>query len=128
MKKILLIMAIFVQCTYAQEYHYYKNNQKISLEPYTSGAGNDDKIDYYKNEKGTIVGVTGQIIIKIADESQIGLYAQEFNLSIEKKLSATLYLVKTADKSRTLETANGLSRKNGVVYAHPDFVKRRVLR
>ncbi len=127
MKKLLLIFMLLIQYIFAQEY-YYGNHQKISLEPYTPDTRSSDKIDYYKNEKGTVVGVTNQIIIKISDESQIGIYAHEFNLSIEKKLSATLYLVKVSDKSKTLDIANDLSRKNGVVYAHPDFVKARVLR
>ena len=89
---------------------------------------NSTKVDYYKNQKGTIVGVTDKIIIKVSDESKIGLYAYEYNLSIEKKLSATLYLLKTSDKSKTLETVNSLRQKEGVVYAHPDFLKKRTLR
>jgi hypothetical protein len=86
---------------------------------------NGGRLLFHQNAIGNLTGITTQIILKISDESQIGLYAMEFNLSIEKKLTSTLYLVKVADKSLTLEVADKLSRKEGVVYAHPDFIKRR---
>lgn len=72
--------------------------------------------------------MTDQIILKIADESQIGTYGQRYHLDILKKLSATLYLVRVQERSGTLETANSLDGESGVVYAQPDFVRMRRLR
>ncbi len=123
--KVQLIFILFSFSASAQEF-YYHNHQKVLLKqtPQLSHK-NSNAIKYYQNEQGNILGITKQIILKISDESQIGLYAMEFNLSIEKKLTRTLYLVKVSDKNLTLETANNLSLKEGIVYAHPDFIKRR---
>ncbi len=122
---ILLASMAFSISASAQEF-YYHNNQRIQLKQIPKlSHKNSNAIKYYQNEQGNILGITKQIILKISDESQIGLYAMEFNLSIEKKLTRTLYLVKVSDKNLTLETANNLSLKEGIVYAHPDFIKRR---
>lgn len=131
MKVILTVFLVFLMSNfsaYAQEF-YYKNHQKVSLARVDRPIQrNNPAITYYKNKQGDILGVTNQIIIKIRDESQIGIYVQEFNLTVEKKLSKTLYLVKVPDKNMTLKTANALSLKEGIVYTHPDFVKTRVAR
>ena len=120
-----LIVLTFNSSALAQEY-YYQNQKKVPLERYTySSRKNTATIIYYKNQQGDIFGITDQIILKISDESQIGIYAKEFNLSIEKKLSKSLYLVKIPDKNLTLKTANSLSLQKDIVYAHPDFIKAR---
>ncbi len=127
MKKITIAFIMLIQFGYSQDHYYYKDNTKVSLKAYKSNTGNTTKVNYYKNEKGILLGITDKIIIKV-DEVNLKQYTQEFNLTIEKKLSANLYLLKVSDRNTTLNIANSLSQKEGVKYAHPDFIKKRILR
>ncbi len=123
MKTIILFM-LMIQVGYSQEYYYYKEQAQVSLKTYKSTA----KVDYYKTQKGILLGVTDKIICKVIDETYLRTYMQEFNLSIEKNLSKNLYLLKVSDKNKTLNVGNSLNQKEGVIYAHPDFIKKRILR
>ena len=128
MKKTIIAFIVLIQFGYSQEHYYYKNNTKVLLKSYTPSSRNTSTINYYKNEKGILLGVTDKIIIKVADENYLREYTQEFNLTIEKKLSTNLYLVKVSEKNKTLDIANSLNQKEGITYAHPDFIKKRILR
>ena len=66
--------------------------------------------------------------IQVIDETYLKQYTQEFNLTIEKKLSENLYLLKISNKNKILDMANNLTQKEGVVYAHPDFIKKQLFR
>ena len=122
--KTIIVFMLTIQFGYSQEYYYYQEQVQVSLEAYKSTA----KVDYYKTEKGILLGVTDRIICKITDETYLKAYMQEFNLSIEKNLSKNLYLLKVLDKNKTLDIANNLSQKEGVTYAHPDFIKKQLSR
>ena len=128
MKSLTFIFIVLIEFGSASDNYYYKNNQKISLVPHNVTLRNSSNIDYYKNEKGILLGITDKIIIKVTDESYLRQYTQEFNLTIEKKLSTNLYLVKVSEKNKTLNIANSLNQKEGITYAHPDFIKKRILR
>lgn len=127
MIKISIAFIILIQLGYGQDNYYYKNNTKVSLKAYKSNIENTDQVNYYKNEKGILLGITDKIIIKV-DESNLEQYMQEFNLTIEKKLSTNLYLLKVSDRNKTLDIANSLNQNEDVKYAHPDFIKKRILR
>ena len=116
------------QLGYSQDY-YYKNNTRITLEKVhiQSGIGTQN-IEYYKNENGTLLGVIDKVIAKTADIKLLKNYARELNITIEKKLAENLYLLKTKGAAETLSAANVLSKKEGLEYAHPDFIKKRMSR
>ncbi len=128
MIKITFAFIILIQLGYSQDHYYYKDNIKVSLKPYMQSSRNTSKIDYYKNEKGILLGVTDKIIVKVMDESYLIQGIQEFNLTIEKRLSANLYLLKVLEQNKTLDIANSLNQKEGILYAHPDFIKKRIKR
>lgn len=128
MKFLLLIFMIFLQFGYANEPYYYQNNQKITLTPDHSISDHHPHIDYYQNSKGIVLGVTDKIIIKTKDGIDIAYYLDDFNLTLIKKLDTNIYVLKTQDKNVTIETANRLDKKEDIVYAQPDFIKRRLSR
>ena len=115
---------LMIQLGYSQEYYYYKDHIQVSLKAYKSTT----KVDYYITEKDILLGVTDRIICKVIDETYLKQYTQEFNLTIEKKLSENLYLLKISNKNKILDMANNLTQKEGVVYAHPDFIKKQLFR
>ncbi len=119
---------VLMQWGCSQDHYYYKNDKKVPLIAQTNNSNEVAKVYYYKNEKGILLGVTNKIIVKVTDERYLNQYIQEFNLSIEKKLSKNLYLLKVLEKNKTLDIANSLNQKEGITYAHPDFIKKRILR
>ena len=128
MKKSIFIFILLIQFGSSQEY-YYKNNTKILLKNVHTEINDDtSKVSYYKNEKGILLGVTDKVIVKTVDVNLLEKYVHALNASIEKKLAKDLYLVKVTNKNKTLDIANELNKKESIEYAHPDFIKKRVLR
>lgn len=117
--------------------YYIQNNQKVYLQPYKAqkqmrnvsktNSISSKPIDYYMNSRGTLLGVTNRLIVKLTSDS-IEKYAKAYHLKHIKTLGPHLYLVEVADKNQTIATANALSREPNVRYAHPDFIKKQLLR
>ncbi len=128
MKNLLVFLVPFMVYIYADELYYYQDDQKVTLVPYHDRFTQQSNIDYYKNNNGLVVGVTDKIIIKTSAGTDIAKYLDAFNLSLLKRLDDDIYLLRTQDKSLTLGTANKLNEQEHIVYAHPDFIKRRILR
>ncbi len=85
-------------------------------------------VDYYKNEKGIILGVTNQLILKLKDDSNLQTYLNEYNLTIKANLGKNLYLLKAENNNLAIDAANALSNKNDVKYSHPDFIEEIISR
>lgn len=123
---ILLIMGVFL--LYAEPCYFYKYNKKTILLPLHSSARTEKNIDFYQNERGIVLGVSDGIIVKLKDSEGVEDLLKEFNLTLKKKLDDNLYLLKTQSKKVTIELSNRLHEKEGVEYAHPDFIKKSVRR
>ena len=128
MKNTLIVLMLLAGVADAGEQYYYQGNQKITLTPYHDRFTRQSNVDYYKSSKDLVIGVTEKIIIKTRDGIDIAKYLNTFKLAMIKELDSNIYLLRTSDKSLTIETANRLSKQEDIVYAHPDFIKRRVLR
>jgi len=122
------IFVLFVQFLFADKIYYYKNNQKIILTPISSISRENSALDYYKNDKDIILGVSDKLIVKFKDETNLKNALKQYSLKIEKSLSKNLYLLKTTNKKTTIDISNQLSTKQDVKYAHPDFVKKMIRR
>lgn len=129
MKNITILFILFIQLAYASDTYYYKNNQKV---PLTKNSDfllrSNSTVDYYKNNRGIIMGVTDRLIVKLKDINELESYLSEFNLVKEKELGDNLFLLKTQNKNLTIEISNRLNEKESVEYAHPDFIKKSMRR
>lgn len=125
---LLSMLIVFAELLSASEQYYYQDNQKIILAPYHDRFTQRSDVDYYKNSKNLILGVTDKLIIKTRGDIDIVKYLDTFKLIVLKKLDTTIYLLKTQNKSLTIDIANKLNEYEDVIYAHPDFIKKRVLR
>ena len=123
-----MTLIILIQTVYGQEHYYYKNNTKVFLYEYNSYHRDTGSINYYKNEKGILLGVTDRIIVKCKRDACLDNYISEFNLTAPDRLGNDLYVVKVTHRSLTLDTANKLSQKDDIAYAHPDFIKKQLSR
>jgi len=127
MQKTFMLFLVIVQFGCSSDY-YYKNHQKISLLPVTKQVNIPTQIRYYKNTNGIQMGITDKILMKLLSEKSIAPYLVKYHLRLIKQLGSNLYLVATDSVEKTLSTANALHQEKGIVYAHPDFIKLRVLR
>jgi len=127
--KIIFIVIIFISATVSAEY-YYENNKKVAL--IRAKPNNQSSslvlIDYYESDKGNLLGVSNQLIVKVSVDNDLPLYINDFNLIVIKEMSKNLYLLEVTDKSLTIETANRLNEKQDIEYSHPNFIKKSMRR
>jgi hypothetical protein len=128
MKNVILIFFIFIQMGCAGDSYYYSGNKKVVLTPNTTMTKSVSRVDFYQDENGVLLGVSDKLIVKVEEEVVIDDYLNEYNLTLESTLGPNTYLLKTTNKDLTLDVANRLSEKENVLYAHPDFLKKRISR
>jgi len=128
MKNIIILFIVLIQYGCANDNYYYKNNQKINLTPLNKASRDMSKINYYENNQGVVLGITDKLMLKLKDRKFLDNTLSEFNLTLEKTLGNNLYLVRTADKSLTIDISNNLNKKEYIEYAHPDFKKKMIRR
>jgi len=126
MKKIFIVFIILIEIISAQDYFYYKKNHKIELIP--QQVQENKQFFYYKTKEGRLLGISDKILVKSNNKTLLKKYLTEYNLTLLKTLSDQLYLIKVSNKNMTLDIANELNEKEGILYAHPDFRKPRILR
>jgi hypothetical protein len=125
MKKILFGLICFANICYSFDNYYYQNNIKIYLNTYPNISRSSSDIDYYKNNKGIVLGVSDKIIVKLKKGTQINIIVSSYDVSLDKQLSDDMYLLKVKDKNLTIDIANRLNEREETLYAHPDFIKKR---
>lgn len=128
MKKLFLLPLALLQIGCASDNYYYQNNEKIYLTPVTDYSRAISNTDYYTNDKGITIGVNDQILLKLNNNADIDTVLTKYNLTLEKKLSSLLYLVKVSNKTLTIDTANRLNEDTYVQYAQPNFIKQKMSR
>ncbi len=124
--KNIIILLLLIKFLHASDNYYYNNGEVVALEPLVSMLRTDVNLNYYQNSRGVILGVSDKLILKIKEQNSLEKYLDEFNLTIERTLSKNLYLLKTEDKSITIDISNSLYEKKDIEYAHPDFIRKRV--
>ena len=68
------------------------------------------------------------IIVKVKNATTIEKYLNEFNLTICKSLSKNIYLIKAKDGDSAIKISDKLDKREGIIYAHPDFVRKIIKR
>ena len=126
MKKIVIFFIVVMEISIAKDYFYYKNHHKVELIPQQTQE--NQKYLSFKTREGRVLGVSDKILVKSNDDQLLNTYLKQYKLSIVKMFPSHLYLLKVPNKNLTLDIANELNMKEGIVYAHPDFKKSRVLR
>jgi len=127
MQKAVMFFLVLVQYGCSSDF-YYKDHKKVILKPVTEAESRSEKVRYYKTMEGIHVGITNKILVKLAKDVSIEPYVKKYHLVRVRQLSASMYLVEVGSLDQTLDIANALDKEKGVMYANPDFIKRRVLR
>ncbi|MEA3369984.1 MAG: hypothetical protein U9Q40_01440, partial [Campylobacterota bacterium] len=89
-KVLTATLLLFSQVGCASDSYYYKNSQKVELQP--KPFRSSTKIDYYQNSRGIVLGVSDRLILKLKNPQNLKEYLLEFDLKIERSLSENIYL------------------------------------
>ncbi len=81
-------------------------------------------LTHYRTPDGALVGVSNRILLRIDTSLDLPTLLQRHALVQRKVFDQGLVLVEVTDRSRTLDTVNRLIQEHGVIYAHPDFVRK----
>ena len=126
MRYILVVLIVVTATLIADDNFYYQNGKKVSLSfVMMPTSRTNDTMRFYKNEYGTLLGVSKRLIVKFKTDVSPKSYLNKFNLKLVKSLGRDLYLLETKNVSSTIGIANKLTKLNTIKYAHPDFTKKR---
>lgn len=130
MKKIFLLFS-FLCFANASDNFYYQNNNKVFLTPITINQkvqkrdlNQTDIIHFYKTDKGHIVGINRELILKLKEEKILDSLIEKYQLNLKKKLAKNLYLVEVKNTEAIFYTCNKLYNDANVSYAQPNFIKK----
>ncbi len=129
-KSIMILLGLSISVL-AQETYYYKNYKKeplIPIETKQTQSRSIKPMQYYKNAEGVVMGVGQKLIVKIEDNASLSSYLAKYNVTMVRKLSHKLYLLRNNSTQNTLHIANQLTEEGGIVYAQPDFIKKIIRR
>ena len=121
---VLVLLFLFTGTAWAEELFYLNGGDIHRLIPAEPGIEEDGMTDYYRTEKGVLVGVRDQIILSLRPGAALGELLDRFPVTLLKPLGGGDYLLQLPSRSLTLSVANMLSEEAGVASAQPDFVKR----
>ena len=125
MKIILLILIGIVSMSYANE-SYYKNGELVELQNiYSSKNVNNSSITYYKTLSGKKIGVTNQLLLQCKESVDCIKLLDTFNLSNYSKLSDTIFIVTITNSNNIFSVSKALFESKKVVFAHPNFIKKK---
>ena len=65
-----------------------------------------------------------RILLRLADRTILQALLVKYHLVTIKQLTPGLYLVRSSSPAQVIKTADALSREFGVIYAHPDYIKK----
>jgi len=130
MKRILII-SLFLFFANASDDFYYQKGKKIFLTPIKisekfqkSDVNKTDIITYYTTQKGHMVGINRELIVKLKEDIPIQNLLDKYAILMKKKLAKNLYLLQVTSTEETLSITNQIYMERDVVYAHPNFIKK----
>ena len=128
MNRLLLYLALSLIWLPGQagavELYERSGEPPVILTPAPEADRPDLAVDHYRKAGGALVGVARGIIIKTTAGLDLQPLLADLELSRVKVLGPDMVLVETADRSLTLDTVHRLNQTEGVLYSHPDYVRR----
>jgi len=126
MKQVFLI-AIMIGQLYSQSAFYYKNDKKFFLVHKQKNERNKG-ILYYHDSDGNEVQINKKILVQLKKGTKIKSLLDSYDIVVLEKIDSNIYVVVCRDVSVTFDVANGLYHDDRVLYAHPNFIRKRVMR
>ena len=129
LKNFFLLFSLVV-VSFGDDGYYYAFGKKVFLSPlnYDSSSQKFTQKRYYKTAKNLIVNVKDTMIVKLKKETSLASVLKKYHLTLEQRLTSTLYLLKTSNASELLTLTNSIHNDKMIVYAHPNFTKKVLIR
>ena len=123
--KTLLLIILFPTTVWGESY-YYEYDKKVTLtELKKTKSFNEDNITYYQNSFGHKVGVKKEIIAKCKNDSNCKEIFKKYNLTNIQNLTSKIILITLNKNQDPFEISQKLYFEENIVFAHPNFVKKR---
>lgn len=121
---VALLITLSLQGCSAKTLYYYDGDEKRILTPDTAiQQRTSESTHYFRDENGVLMGVSNRIVIKTATDLTLDTLMATYNLTLGEKLGSNMYVLITPSADMTIDVANSLTKEDGVVFAHPDFIK-----
>ena len=128
LKNFFLLISLVV-ISFGDDSYYYAFDKKVFLTPLSSSSSQKfTQKRYYKTAKNLIVSVEDTMIVKLKKETSLASVLKKYHLTLEQKLTSTLYLLKTPNISKLLTLTNVIYKDKMIMYAHPNFTKKVLIR
>lgn len=128
MTRAALLFLLMAFTLYAKTPFYYSGKAKVTLTPIKTLNRSLGGYDFYTDQRGSRLGVSKAILLGLSDASYLDTLLEEFHARFIKDLGSGIYLIEVDDKQQTIDVANALHEREGVLFAHPDFLKQRRVR
>ncbi len=127
MKSLLSIL--FLCVALCSESYYYEYGKKVELTKLKEQrVVNDQVIKYYKNSAGQKIGIKDEIIVKCKSNQECKDIFEKYNLTKVENLTQTIALIKLINGENVFVLSQKLYLEDGIITAHPNFIKKRYRR
>ncbi len=125
MKKSILIIVLIFSSFYAKNINYYiQNGKKVYLYKVSNETRSlQNDTTWYQKDSGDIIGVKKSFFLKIDTDTKIDNLLKEYNLTVIKRLSKELFLLKS-DTKDTLSLLHNINSLDLNIYAYPNISKQ----
>jgi hypothetical protein len=130
MLKILLLVIFFCVHSLADVY-YYEYGKKVTLSELKSTRANSlellkgNNIKYYQNSHGQKMGVKNEILTQCQEDINCSNIFSSYDLTEIKNLTSSILLISLKPDQDPFEISQKLSKEKDIIFAHPNFIKKR---
>ena len=129
MSKILFLFLIVFTFSVASDLYYFQNGKKVYLTPLSDKTRAMDKnTKFYTTPRGETIGISDTILVKTVPKINIEILAKKYNVKVVKRVLINVYLLQVDDISKTLDFSNKLFNDDNIIYAHPNFLRKKTTR
>lgn len=128
-KRVILLL-LFISSILSGSNSYYKDGVLVQLDSiYKNRDLNDnDNIKYFENKNNIKMGTTDEILVKCKIDVDCKNLLSNFDIQSVRNLTTNIFIVKVTHNSDIFSISRKLFETGLVEYAHPNFIKKRIMR
>ena len=122
-KQILLIIGLSMLGSAGD--FYYENGKKIEVVKIQKKRSSNSTIEYYKSEKGHVVGVENDLLVECEEKVNCREVLTAYETISVSNLTDTIYLIRISKDKNIFKFAENLYNNKKIKIAHPNFRKEK---
>ena len=104
---------------------YYENGKKIEVVKIQKKRSSDSSVEYYKSEKGHVVGVENDLLVECEEKVNCREVLTAYETISVSNLTDTIYLIRISKDKNIFKFAEKLYNNKKIKIAHPNFRKEK---